>query len=100
MKSEEHTESSAEQASADQSSGLVRWLCEPRRRRLLVPATGAWILALDWLLFSSNALSAWTATPVVMLVGFVLGSSGTYVIQWKGAIDYSGTEADPIRRLG
>ena len=49
--------------------------------------TGAWILALDWLLFSSNTLTAWTATPIVMVVGFVLGSAGTYVIQSRGAND-------------
>jgi hypothetical protein len=51
----------------------------------MVPATGAWILALDWLLFSSNALTAGTATPIVMVVGFVLGSAGAYVIQRRGA---------------
>ncbi len=53
----------------------------------MVPATGAWILALDWLLFSSNTLTAWIATPVVMVVGFVLGSTGVYVIQRRGASD-------------
>ena len=53
----------------------------------MVPATGAWILALDWLLFSSNALSAFIATPVMMVVGFVLGGAGAYVIQRRGAKD-------------
>ena len=72
---------------ADHSSGLVRWLFKPKRRRFVLPATGAWILTLDWLLFSTNALSAWTATPIVMVVGFVLGSAGAYVIQRRGAND-------------
>jgi hypothetical protein len=53
----------------------------------MLPATGAWILALDWLLFSSNALLAGTATPIVMVVGFVLGGAGAYVIQRRGADD-------------
>jgi hypothetical protein len=63
------------------------WLINPKKRRFILPATGAWILVLDWLLFSSNALLAGTATPVVMIVGFVLGSAGTYVIQWRLAGD-------------
>lgn len=71
----------------DHSSGLVRWLFNPKQRRFMLPATGAWIFALDWLLFSSNALSAWLATPVVMVIGFVLGSAGTYLAQRKGAND-------------
>jgi len=53
----------------------------------MVPATGAWILALDWLLFSTNTLSAYAATPLVMIVGFVLGGAGTYLIQRRGAND-------------
>ena len=72
---------------ADHSSGLVRRLFKPEQRRFMLPATGAWILALDWLLFSSNALSAGTATPIVMVVGFVLGGAGAYVIQRRGADD-------------
>jgi hypothetical protein len=62
-----------------------RWLFKPKQRRFMLPATGAWILALDWLLFSSNALTAGTATPIVMVVGFVLGGTGAYVIQRRGA---------------
>ena len=53
----------------------------------MVPATGAWIFALDWLLFSTNTLSAWIATPIMIVVGFVLGSAGAYVIQRRGAKD-------------
>jgi hypothetical protein len=37
------------------------------------------------LLFSSNFFSAWLATPVVMLLGFVLGSSGAFLAQRKAA---------------
>ena len=72
---------------ADHSSGLVRWLFKQKQRRFMLPATGAWILALDWLLFSTNTLSAYAATPIVMVVGFVLGSAGAYVIQRRGAND-------------
>jgi len=72
---------------ADHSSGLIRWLFNPKQRRFMLPATGAWILALDWLLFTSNALSAWLATPVVMVAGFVLGSAGAYLVQRRGAND-------------
>jgi hypothetical protein len=72
---------------ADHSSGLERRLFKPKQRRFMLPATGAWILALDWLLFSSNVLSAGTATPLVMVAGFVLGGAGAYVIQRKRAND-------------
>jgi len=71
----------------DNASGLVRWLLKPKQRRFMLPATGAYILALDWLLFSSNAISAFTATPIVMVIGFVLGSAGAYVIQRRVAND-------------
>jgi len=72
---------------AGRFSSLYRWLFHPKQKRFLLPATGVWILALDWLLFSSNALTALTATPVVMAVGFVLGSAGAYLIQRRGAKD-------------
>lgn len=63
------------------SRGLVTWFFNPAQKRFLLPATGAWILVLDWLLFSANALSAWLATPAIMLIGFVLGSVGTFLAQ-------------------
>ena len=59
----------------------MNWLFNPKQPRFILPATGLWILVLDWLLFSSNALSAWLATPVVMLLGFVLGSGGAFLAQ-------------------
>jgi hypothetical protein len=82
-----------EQTPSRRSGGLVRWLFNPKKRRFILPATGAWILVLDWLLFSSNVFSAWLATPVVMLLGFVLGSGGTFLIQRKAADDASWSAA-------
>ena len=76
-----------EQTPSRRSGGLVRWLFHPKQRRLILPATGLWILVLDWLLFSSNVLSAWLATPVVMVLGFVLGSVGAFLAQRKAAND-------------
>ena len=67
----------------------MRWLINPKRRRFILPATGVWILVLDWLLFSSNVLSAWLATPAVMALGFVLGSMGTFLVQRRWANDSS-----------
>ena len=78
-----------ERAPSHRSGGLVRWLFHPKKRRFILPATGAWILALDWLLFSSNVLSAWLATPVVMILGFVLGGVGTFLAQKNAASDAS-----------
>ena len=65
----------------------MRWLFHPKQRRFLLPATGVWILVLDWLLFSSNLLSAWLATPAVMVAGFVLGSVGAFLAQRRAAKD-------------
>ena len=63
----------------------MNWLFNPKQRRFILPATGAWILVLDWLLFSSNVLSASLATPVAMLLGFVLGSVGAFLAQRRAA---------------
>ena len=76
-----------ERASPHQSGGLLRWLFNPRQPRFILPATGMWILVLDWLLFSSNVLSAWLATPAVMVLGFVLGCGGSFLAQRKAAND-------------
>ena len=72
-------------ARSQQSGGLMNWFFNPKQRRFILPATGAWILVLDWLLFSSNLLSAWLATPVVMLLGFLLGGGGAFLAQRKAA---------------
>lgn len=63
----------------------MNWLFNPKQPRFLLPATGVWILVLDWLLFSTNVLSASLATPVVMLLGFVLGSVGAFLVQKRAA---------------
>ena len=87
----ESNDTSSEQekqvVASQQSGGLLRWLLHPKKPRFILPATGAWILVLDWLLFSSNVLSAWLATPVAMILGFVLGSAGTFIVQRKAASD-------------
>ena len=70
----------------DETSRHVSWIIDPERGMLL-PLTGIWILALDWLLFSSNLLTAGLATPVVVAVGFVLGAVGTLVLQIMVAKD-------------
>ena len=66
---------------------MVRWLFNPSKRRFILPATGLWILVLDWLLFSTNVVSAWLATPAIMLIGFALGSTGTFFVQRRAADD-------------
>ena len=76
-----------ERPPARRSGGLVRWLFNPKQPRFILPATGLWILLLDWWLFSTNLLSAWLATPVVVVLGFALGSAGTFLAQRKAAKD-------------
>ena len=76
-----------EPESSRRSGGLIGWLFNPRQRRFILPATGLWILVLDWLLFSSNMLSAWLATPVVAVLGFILGGGGAFLAQRKKAAD-------------
>jgi hypothetical protein len=68
-----------EQRSSD--GGRLRWLVDAEKGRLLLPASGLWILGLDWLLFSSNALSLGLATPIVAAIGFVLGGMGVFFLQ-------------------
>ena len=69
--------------------GWLRWLINPERRGLLLPISGLWMFALDWLLFSSNALSLGLATPIMVAIGFVLGGAGTYLFQRRLAGDKS-----------
>ena len=68
------------------ASQPLNWLIDPQRGMLL-PVTGIWILGLDWLLFSSNLLTAGLATPIVAAIGFVLGAVGTFVLQKMVAKD-------------
>ena len=49
----------------------------------LHPASGAIILALDWLLFSGNVLSLGLGTGVLAFVGFVLGLLGVGFVQHR-----------------
>lgn len=77
--SEEDIETSRKSL-VDKASGHVHWLIDPNRG-LLLPLTGVWILGLDWLLFSSNLLSAGLATPIVIVLGFVVGGLGTFLLQ-------------------
>ena len=72
--------------------GLFRWLIEPKNT--LLPVTGLWILAWDWLLFSTSAISLGLAVPIAVVVGFVVGGAGTFYFQrrfagdalWKAAL--------------
>jgi len=47
----------------------------------LLPWTGAWILGLDWLLFSQNLLTLGLATPLISIAGFFAGGAGAYMLQ-------------------
>lgn len=67
------------------SSGIRGWLTRPVDNGHLIPLTGLWILGLDWLLFSSNAASLGLATPLSVILGFLLGSAGTLAFQSRFA---------------
>ena len=55
---------------------------DPRSfRRLYHTASGASILAIDWLLFSGNVLSVGMTTFPTMVLGLVLGGLSTALIQ-------------------
>ena len=75
------------QAASPRTASRLGWLIEPQARRLLLPVCGVWILALDWILFSSNMLSLGIATPIVAAIGFILGAAGTFIFQSKFAGD-------------
>ena len=66
---------------------LWRWLTEPHGSQWLLPVTGAWILGLDWLLFTQNTLVLGLATPLLVVIGFVGGTLGTYFFQGRYAGD-------------
>ncbi len=75
----------AERISSPELGGRFRWLFAPDQPRILLPITGLWVFLLDWLLFSSNVLSAGLATPVIVVLGFISGSVGTYFLQRRFA---------------
>ena len=83
--SEQDSEES-QQLKSDTIGGRFRWLTDPQRGWLW-PLSGLWILALDWLLFSSNVLSVGLATPIVAVIGFVVGGAGTFLVQQRVARD-------------
>jgi hypothetical protein len=66
---------------------LFARLTTPQPRRLLLPATGLWILGLDWLLFSPSAFTLGLATPLVVVLGFLFGALGTWLLQRRYASD-------------
>ncbi len=69
--------------------GRFRWLIDPPRQQFLLPVSGLWILVLDWLLFSQNALSLGLATPIIIVVGFLVGGAGTFYFQRRFGVDSS-----------
>jgi hypothetical protein len=66
---------------------LWRWLTAPVPNQWLLPATGLWIIGLDWLLFTQEAVSLGLATPLASAVGFVGGILGTHYFQTRYAGD-------------
>ena len=80
---------------AGPSSALrrFRWLISPETRTFLLPLTGFWILGLDWLLFSEEVLSLGLAIPLIVVIGFLVGGAGTFVLQKYFAKDTLATAA-------
>lgn len=66
-------------------SSLWEWLVGPEPRRFLLPATGLWILGLDWLLFSPDAVTVGLSLPATSAIGFLAGSVGAYLFQHRFA---------------
>jgi hypothetical protein len=71
--------------------GWFDWLLSPEPARFLLPATGLWILGLDWLLFPKEAVTLGLATPVTAVMGFVAGTIGAYHLQRRYAQNAPGT---------
>jgi hypothetical protein len=80
-------ESNADELQPTKSGGQFRWLIDNEPRRMLLPLTGVWVLGLDWLLFGSNSLTGGLATPIIMVLGFLLGGAGTLFFQKQFAKD-------------
>src|SRR3954465_7658851 len=66
-------------------STWLTWLTDPMPKRFMLPATGLLIMGLDWLLFSEEAASFGLLIPFTSMVGFLLGSYGTYHLQTRYA---------------
>jgi hypothetical protein len=74
-------------ARATAEPGLLDWLFRPLPGQFFLPATGMWILGLDWLLFSKEVATLGLATPVTAVLGFLAGSIGAYRFQRRHAGD-------------
>src|SRR5262245_58664075 len=72
---------------------LWDWLTRSSDGQWLLPATGAWILGLDWFLFSQETISIGLATPLTAILGFVGGGIGTYFFQTRYAGEKSSSAA-------
>ncbi|HEX5471147.1 MAG TPA: hypothetical protein VFW73_04640 [Lacipirellulaceae bacterium] len=68
-------------------SGWFDWLIDPLPKRFMLPATGLWIMGLDWFLFSEEAASFGLAIPFTSVVGFLAGGIGTYYLQTRHGLD-------------
>lgn len=66
---------------------LWHWLTEPSAEQWLLPATGAWILGLDWFLFTQETISLGLAVPATAVLGFLGGAIGTFLFQGRFAGD-------------
>jgi hypothetical protein len=60
---------------------------QPERRTVLHPATGVLILAVDWICFGGDLLSAGATTLVTSLAAFLVTAGGTWWIQRTRAHD-------------
>lgn len=67
--------------------GWLDWLLGPVPERFLLPATGLWIMGLDWLLFPKEAVTLGLATPATAIIGFLAGSIGAYHLQRRYALN-------------
>lgn len=70
--------------SPPETSNTWRWFVDRDPQRWLLPATGLLILGLDWLLFPGDVMTFGLGTPVI---GFLLGSWGTFQLQRRFAGD-------------
>lgn len=84
---------STDEPEATDAGDQLRELIKPDKPRLYLPISGLLVLGLDWLFFSSNALSGGLATPLIVVLGFIAGTVGTFALQkwiagdiwWKAA---------------
>jgi hypothetical protein len=68
-------------------SSVVQWLLGREEGRFFLPIAGLWILGLDWLLFSQDTVTLGLSTPLTSVLGFLIGSIGTYHFQRRFAAD-------------